>query len=83
MPYAERAQVKGLFLTLRTHFPGPELGCEAHTPFAIWADNLQLAFAGIEVRLHWCIKTGKNPEDWEAEIKLLDEWNYYNVIRRS
>jgi hypothetical protein len=28
--------------------------------------------------LHWSIKTGKDPEGWDAEIKMLDEWNYYN-----
>ena len=33
LPYFEEAQVKALFLTLRDHFPGSELVCDAHTPF--------------------------------------------------
>ena len=78
LPYFEEEQVKGLFLVLRTYFPGSELVCDAHTPFVVWADNLHLAFAGIEARLHWSIKTGKDPEVWDAEIKMLDEWNYYD-----
>jgi O-methyltransferase involved in polyketide biosynthesis len=45
-PYFEEAQIKSLFLRLQDHFPGSELVCDAHTPFVIWADNLQLAFAG-------------------------------------
>lgn len=76
-PYFEEAQVKSLFLKLRDHFPGSELVCDAHTPFVIWADNLQLAFARVKARLHWRLKRGKDVESWGAGISLLDEWNYY------
>jgi O-methyltransferase involved in polyketide biosynthesis len=76
-PYFEEAQVKSLFLNLRTHFPGCELVCDAHTPFVVWVDNLHLAYAKVEARLHWSIKQGKDVEDWGEGIRLLDEWNYY------
>jgi len=52
LPYFEEAQVKSLVLNLRGHFPGSELVCDAHTPFVIWADNLQLAYAKVKARLH-------------------------------
>jgi O-methyltransferase involved in polyketide biosynthesis len=76
-PYFEEAQVKELFLKLRDHLPGCEVVCDAHTPFVIWADNLQLAYAGVEARLHWRLKHGKDVESWGTGIRLLDEWNYY------
>ena len=77
LPYFEEAQVKSLFLKLLAHFPGCELVCDAHTPFVIWVDNLHLAYAKVEARLHWSIKQGKAVEDWGEGIRLLDEWNYY------
>ena len=77
LPYFEEGQVKALFLKLLTHFPGCELVCDAHTPFVIWVDNLHLAFAKVQARLHWSIKTGRDPESWGEGIHLLDEWNYY------
>jgi O-methyltransferase involved in polyketide biosynthesis len=55
-PYFEEAQVKGLFLTLRAHFPGAELVRDAHSPFIIWADNLHLALAKVKARLRWGLK---------------------------
>jgi len=77
-PYFEEANVKALFLKLLEYFPGSELVCDAHTPFVIWADNLQLAFAKVKARLQWSIKEGKGVEDWSEGIRLLDEWNYYD-----
>lgn len=76
LPYFEEAQVKTLFLTLRQHFTGCELVCDAETPFVVWADNLHLAFAKLKARLHWSIKEGKDVEKWGEGICLLDEWNY-------
>ena len=77
LPYFEEAQVKSLFLKLRDHFPGSELVCDAHTPFVIWVDNLQLAHAKLSARLHWSLKHGKDAEGWGEGIRLLDEWNYF------
>jgi O-methyltransferase involved in polyketide biosynthesis len=78
LPYFEEAQVKSLILNLRGHFPGSELVCDAHTPFVIWVDNLQLAYAKVRARLHWSIKHGTDVEAWGEGIRLLDEWNYYD-----
>ncbi len=76
-PYFEEGQIKSLFLKLRDHFPGSELVCDAHTPFVIWADNLQLALAGVKVRMHWRLKNPRDVEGWGEGIHLLDEWDYY------
>ncbi|HLO32306.1 MAG TPA: class I SAM-dependent methyltransferase [Anaerolineales bacterium] len=76
-PYFEEAQVKSLFLKLRDRFPGSELVCDAHTPFVIWADNLQLAFAKVTARLQWSLKHGRDVEGWGEGLCLLDEWNYF------
>lgn len=76
--YFEEAQVKGLFLQLKECFPGAELACDGQSPFMIWANNMQLAVAKLEARLHWGIKSGRDPEGWGADIKLLDEWNFSN-----
>jgi O-methyltransferase involved in polyketide biosynthesis len=78
LPYFNESQVKSLVLKLCEHFPGSELICDAHTPFVIWADNLQLAHAKVKARLQWGIKAGTDLESWGAGIKLLDEWNYYD-----
>jgi O-methyltransferase involved in polyketide biosynthesis len=78
LPYFEEQQVKSLFLHLRDHFPGSELVCDAHTPFVIWADNLHLAFAGVNARLHWALKHPRDVEGWGRGICLLDEWTYYD-----
>ena len=77
-PYFEEAEVKSLFLKLREHFPGAELVCDAHTPFVIWTDNLQLALSRVSARLHWGLKHAKDVESWGEGIQLLDEWYYFD-----
>jgi O-methyltransferase involved in polyketide biosynthesis len=77
-PYFEEAQVKSLFLKLRDHFPGAELVCDAHTPFVIWTDNLQLALSKVSARLRWGLNHGKDVESWGDGLLLLDEWFYFD-----
>jgi len=77
-PYFEETQLKSLFLKLRDHFPGAELVCDAHTPFVIWMDNLQLALSKVSARLRWGLKHGKDVECWGEGIRLLDEWFYFD-----
>jgi O-methyltransferase involved in polyketide biosynthesis len=77
-PYFEEIQVSTLFQNLRDRFPACEVVCDAHTPFVIWVDNLQLAYAGVKARLHWSIRNGKDPECWGKGITMLEEWNYYD-----
>lgn len=76
-PYFEEAQLKTLFLKLRDRFPGAELVCDAHTPYVVWADNLQLAFSKVSARLRWRLKHGKDVESWGEGLRLLDEWFYF------
>jgi O-methyltransferase involved in polyketide biosynthesis len=77
-PYFEEAQVKSSFIKIRHRFPGAELVCDAHTPFVIWADNLQLALSKVSARLRWGLKHGKDVESWEDGILLLEEWFYFD-----
>jgi len=77
LPYFEESQIRELFLHLRDHFPGCELVCDAHKPFIIWADNLHLALANVKARMHWKLKKPHDVESWGADIRLIDEWNYY------
>jgi O-methyltransferase involved in polyketide biosynthesis len=76
-PYFEENQVKALFLKLRDRFPGAELVCDAHSPFVLRTDNLQLALSGVKARLHWGLKHGKDVEQWGQGIALLEEWFYF------
>lgn len=77
-PYFEEAQIKSLFLKLRDRFPGCELVCDAHTPFVIWADNLQLALSKVSARMGWGLRHGKDVEGWGNGLRLLDEWFYFD-----
>ena len=77
-PYFEESQVKSLFLRLRDRFPGSELVCDAHTPFVIRTDNLQLALSKVSARLRWGLKHGKDVESWGDGLLLLDEWFYFD-----
>lgn len=72
--YFEEAQVKWLVLTLREHFPGAELVCDAFSPFLVWMNNLRMARTKIGVRYYWGLKRGKELESWGDGIRLLDEW---------
>jgi O-methyltransferase involved in polyketide biosynthesis len=77
-PYFEESQVKALFLKLCNNFPGAELVCDAHTPFVIWTDNLQLALSKVSARLRWGLKHGKDVECWGDGLLLLNEWFYFD-----
>lgn len=77
LPYFETEQVKSLVLTLRDHFPGAELVCDAVTPFGVWVDNIHLGLAQVGARMHWGLRHGKDMEGWGEGISLLDEWFYF------
>ena len=72
--YFKEAQVKSLVLTLRAHFPGAELVCDAFSPFLVWANNRRMARGKFGVRYHWGLRRGKDLERWGESIHLLDEW---------
>ena len=77
-PYFEEAQVKSLVLTLMKRFPGAELVCDALTPFMVRLHNLKLATSKVGARLHWGLAHGRDPENWRAGIRMLDEWFYFD-----
>jgi len=76
-PYFEEKQLQSLVCTLQSEFPGSELVFDAHTPFAIWADNLQLKFSKVEARVQFALKHGRDVETWSPGICLLEEWFYF------
>ena len=80
LPYFEEGRIKTLVLTLQNRFPGAELVFDAHTPFAIWTDNLQFAIGGLRVRMHWGLKNAKDLENWRAGIALLEEWYFLDCL---
>jgi O-methyltransferase involved in polyketide biosynthesis len=78
-PYFEEMQIKTLFLKLQDRYPGAELICDAHTPYIVHVDNLQLALSKVDARLHWGLKHGRDVEQWGAGITMLEEWFYFNT----
>ena len=76
--YFEEAQVKSLFLTVRDHFPGAELVCDAFSPYMVWLNNLRISRTKIGARYQWKLKRGKDPEKWGNDITLLNEWFYFS-----
>jgi len=79
LPYFEEVQVKQLVQTLYSTFPGAEMVFDAHTPWVIWGDNLQLAFSKINARLQFALKHGRDVEQWYPGIRMLEEWHYYGT----
>jgi len=77
--YFDAAEVKSLMLTLKEHFPGAELVCDAFSPFFSWANNLRVTLTKVGARTHWALKQGTDLECWSAAsasgagIRLLDE----------
>lgn len=78
-PYFEEAQIKALVLKMDDTFPGAELVFDAHTPWVVWGDNLQLAFSKISARLRFALKHGRDVEQWGPGIRMLEEWHYYGT----
>jgi O-methyltransferase involved in polyketide biosynthesis len=74
--YFEGAQVKSLVLTLRDRFPGAELIFDCYSPIHVWRSNLQTARFGFRTR--WGIWHGQEIERWGDDIRLLDEWGYFD-----
>ena len=78
-PYFETSQIQKLVRTLLTNFPGAEIVFDAHTPFVIWTDNLQLALSKVSARLRFALKHGRDVEAWGEGICMLEEWFYFKT----
>jgi O-methyltransferase involved in polyketide biosynthesis len=79
LPYFHEVQIKELVLKLQDTFPGAEMVFEGHSPWVVWGDNLQLAFSKVSARLKFSLKHGRDVEQWNKGIRLLDEWHYYGT----
>jgi len=78
-PYFEVSQVKWFIQILHTTFPGAELVFDAHTPWVMHADNLQLALSKVKVRMKFALKRGQDIETWGDGIRMLEEWFYFGT----
>ncbi len=76
--YFAEAQVKSLVLTLRDHFPGAELVFDALSPIHVWRHNLQMRTFKVAIDVRWGIWRGQKLEGWGNDIRLLDEWGYFD-----
>ena len=79
LPYFEEVQVKWLVKLVQTTFPNSEMVFDAHTPWVLWGDNLQLAFSKFSARLKFALKHGRDVEHWSPGIRLMEEWHYYGT----
>jgi O-methyltransferase involved in polyketide biosynthesis len=79
LPYFEEAQVRRLMQTLQAAFPGADMVFDAHAPWVIWGDNLQLRLSKIKARLRFSLKHGRDVEEWDTGIRMLEEWHYYGT----
>jgi len=78
-PYFETEQIKSLVLTLQKEFPGAEIVFDAHTPWVVHADNLQLALTKVKARMKFSLKHGRDVEAWGDGIRMLEEWFYFGT----
>jgi O-methyltransferase involved in polyketide biosynthesis len=76
-PYFERESIQRLVRDLYTLFPGSELVFDAHQPWVVHTDNLQLILSRVKARLHFSLRHGKDVESWAEGIRLLEEWFYF------
>jgi O-methyltransferase involved in polyketide biosynthesis len=78
-PYFEAEQIKSLVLKLQAIFPNAELVFDAHTPWVIHTDNLQLLFSRMKARLRFALRQGRDVENWSPGIRMLEEWFYFGT----
>ena len=76
--YFEEAQVKSLVLTLLNRFPGSEMVFDVFSPFGVWECNLAISRSKLSARAHWGIWHGQEIGGWDAAIRLLDEWGFFD-----
>lgn len=73
-PYFEEKQVKNIFQTISTHYPGAEIVCDAHNAHTVQIDSTMLMLARIDARLRWRLDDPKSIESWSPGNNLLDQW---------
>jgi O-methyltransferase involved in polyketide biosynthesis len=78
-PFFEAAQLRALLQQLRSRFPGAELVFDAHAPWVMHSDNLQLALSGVKARLRFGLRRPRDVESWAEGIRLLEEWYYFGT----
>jgi O-methyltransferase involved in polyketide biosynthesis len=76
--YFTEAQVRSLVLTLRNRYPGAELVFDAWKPFEIWIGNRYLSHSAFAGLMRWGLWSGRELENWNPGIRLLDEWGFFD-----
>ena len=72
--YFDEVQVRSLVVSLREHFPGSELACDAFSPFLVRMNNRRMARSKLGARYNWGLSHATDIEAWGDGIRLLDEW---------
>ncbi len=72
-------RIRSLVRQLRLTFPGAELVFDAHTPWIVYTDNLQLVLSRVKARLRFSLKHGRDVEAWGDGIRMLEEWFYFGT----
>jgi len=84
--YLHEDDVEKLILTLQKRFPGCYLACEVVNTFIVkllkkkmWRKKFQRDFhLGKDASFYFGITDGKDIEQWNPGITLLDEWTYFD-----
>ncbi|MEW5941665.1 MAG: class I SAM-dependent methyltransferase [Chloroflexota bacterium] len=76
--YFTEEQVRSLVLTLRDHFPGAELVFDGWRPFEVWLGNRHLSSSPFAGLMQWGFWRGQELEGWGDDIRLLDEWGFFD-----
>jgi O-methyltransferase involved in polyketide biosynthesis len=83
--YLAEAQVKGLFSSLATTFPGAEMVFDACSPLGGRIANRRvIAAAGIDpsAALQWGLRSARELERWDARIAVVEAYPIFRGARR-
>lgn len=88
LQYFYENEVKKLIFTLQKNFPGCEIVFDVTSKYMEKIRNNRLLkgyfklITGLEyttIKTNFAIKKGKDIESWNDEIKLLDEWSFFDT----
>ena len=89
--YLFEDDVKSLIFKLQNTFPGSEIAFEVCNSYVIkilkrkiWKKKFQRDFhLGKDAIFNWGIKDSNELENWNANIKFLDEWTYFDTNEKK
>ncbi|MFX0092991.1 MAG: hypothetical protein ACFFBD_14625 [Candidatus Hodarchaeota archaeon] len=89
--YLQGPDIKTLILKLQSTFPGSELIAEVcrlwvakRMQGGLFKRQFQKEYSTDDnVTFNWGIKTGDELENWNPELKFLNEWFYYEYSEKK